>query len=206
MPEILKARRVRIKEPPWDFARLTYTNETTEEFEIIRGSMAWPHGGIPGVILIGGVPRGGVDTIKVLEEAPFQTLPEARKILDDYEAKYVKVLPYAYYQNTPESEGFVKYLKSGGYSDPHLESAPYTESVDYSIQLVNSYVADMKLKVPGEGVLATQLQAGRDATANESDLHGVIALACLISGIQSRFEEWAGEFSFEDYPPEYEEC
>ncbi|MBW2203080.1 MAG: hypothetical protein JRF52_03025 [Deltaproteobacteria bacterium] len=125
----------------------------------------------------------------MLEETPFKTLPEAKKILVDHRAKYQKTLYCIYHQNIPESGGFVKYLKGGDqYSRSPFKSAPYSESIDYGIQLVSSILDDKKLKVPGEGLLATQLQTGWENISSEKNLHGVIALSCLISGIQARFE------------------
>jgi len=188
MPVIIKAQTVRIRITGNHFARLTYKDETFEEFEIIRGSIAWPHGNIPGLILIGGLPRG-TEAIKVLEETTFKTLPEAKKLLIDHEAKYSETLYCIYYQNIPESEGFVKYLKGGDqHPGPPFTPAPYSESIDYGIQLVSSCLDDKKLKVPGEGLLATQLQTGWENISSEKNLHGVIALSCLIAGIQARFE------------------
>ena len=184
-------------------SRVTYTDRTSEDFQIIRGSIAWPRVGIPGLILVGGIPCGGdVETIKVLEEAEFHTLPECRKILDAYAGKYNETLYCVYYQNVPESEGFVNYLVSGDKSrqKPWLKVAPYTESIDYNLQLVNSHLAAQTLKVPGEGLLATQLQARWDATSNEKDLFSVIALASLISGMQARFDGMFSEDTMENLP------
>ena len=160
-----------------------------EEFEVIRGSIAWPHGTIPGLILIGG-PLRGTETIKVLEETPFRTLSEANKLLLDHKAKYSDTLGRICYQNIPEGEGYIKHLKGKDeYSMPHFSPAPYSESIDYGIQLVSSYLDDKKLKVPGEGLLATQLQMGWENVSSEKNLHGVIALACLIEGGTSNFFE-----------------
>ena len=183
-------------------SRVTYTDRTSEDFQIIRGSIAWPRVGIPGLILVGGIPCGGaVERIKVLEEAEFHTLPECRKILDAYVAKYNETLFCVYFQNVPESEGFVKFLKGGGeYRERSLTVAPYTESIDYNLQLVNSHLADQTLKVPGESFLATQLQARWDATSNEKDLYSIVALACLISGMQARFDGMFSEDTMENSP------
>lgn len=191
MSEIIEARTLKFKTGK-RCVRLTYKDETFEEFEVVRGSICWPHGIIPGLVLIGGLLRE-TEVVKVLEETPFSTLPEAKKILIDHKAKYSDTLYCIYYQNIPESEGFIKYFSERDqYPDPPFTSAPYSENIDYGIQLVSSCLADKKLKVPREGLLATQLQTGWENVSSEKNLHGVIALACLIAGIQARFE---GPFS-----------
>jgi hypothetical protein len=206
MTEMFKAEIVRPEDRPGErfFVRLSYGNDGGEEFKLIRGAMSWPRCGISGLILIGGIIRG-TDTIKVIEETSYEMLPEARKILDAHVAKYSEALYCVYYQNIPESDGFVKHLKGGKqHGKPEIQAAPYTESIDYSIQLVNSTLADNKLKVPGNGILATQLLSGRDNVNNEKELHGVIALSCLISGIEARFDGLFSEDLLEgmaDFPP-----
>ena len=188
---------------PGRLSRLTYADKTTEDFEIIRGSIAWPRTDIPGLILMGGIPCGrDVETIKVLEEREFHALPECRKTLDAYAAKYNETLCCVYYQNVPESEGFVNFLVNGdeSHQKPRLKVAPYTESIDFSLQLVSSHLAEQTLKVPGESLLATQLQARWDATSNEKDLYSVIALASLISGMQARFDGMFSEDTMENAP------
>lgn len=201
MMEMFKAEMVRPGNPGERFfVRLSYGNDGGEEFNLIRGSMSWPRDGIPGLILIGGIIRGG-ETIKVLEETPYQTLPEARKILDAHVSKYSEALYCVYYQNIPESEGFVKHLKGGNqYGEPSLHAAPYTESIDYNIQLVNSILTGNNLKVSGNGILAAQLLSGWDNVPNERELHGVIALSCLISGIEARFDGLFSEDLIEGMP------
>ena len=184
--EGIKAQRIKTKTGK-RCTRLTYKDGTFEEFEVVRGSISWPHGTIPGVILIGGLLRG-TETIKVLEETSFEVLSKAKKLLLDHKAKYSNTLDCICYQNIPESEGYVKHLKGKDeYSMPFFSAAPYSESIDYGIQLVSSYLDDKKLKVPGEGLLATQLQTGWENVSSEKNLHGVIALACLIEGKTSNF-------------------
>ncbi len=186
------------------FTRLTYENGTCEEFDIIRSSIAWPHESVSGLILIGGLPRG-TEVIKVLEEISFKSLSEAKRLLLGYKTKYSNALSWAYYQNIPEGEGFVKALKGRDeYFDPYLKAAPYCESIDYVIQLVGSCLDDKELKVPADGILATELQAGWENTTSEKHLHGVIALGCLISGTRARFEGLFPEDIIDnlaDYPP-----
>ncbi len=188
------------------FVSLTYVDGTKENFEIIRGSIAWPHEGIPGLILIGGILLGE-DRIKVLEEAPFGTLPEARSILDNHSALYEEALYTVYYQNSTESEGFKKYLtgidKNG---KAPLKAAPFTESISYSIQLVNSSLTADKVLVPGDGTLAAQLASGRNSVSSEKDLSGVIALSCLISGIEARFDGLFSEAHLEKMPAYPRNC
>ena len=120
----------------------------------------------------------------------FGTLSEANKLLLDHKAKYSDTLDRICYQNIPEGEGFVKYLKSKGEGlELFFSASPYSENIDYGIQLVSSYLDDKKLKVPCEGLLATQLQMGWENVSSEKNLHGVIALACLIEGGTSHFFE-----------------
>lgn len=205
MKKMIKAQNGLIKATGGGFRRLTYEDGTFEDFEIIRGAIAWPRESIPGLIIIGAIPRG-TETIKVLEETPFKTLPEARNILADHKGQYSRTLYCIYYQNIPESEGFIKYLKGDKvHPDPPFKVAPFSESIDYVIQLVSSCIDDKKLKVPGDGILAEQLQAGWKNISSEKNLHGVIALACLISGMRARFDSFFPEDSLNDLPPEWME-
>lgn len=188
------------------FVTLKYEDGTSEEFDIVRSSIAWPHEAVPGLFLMGGLPRG-TEVVKVLEERPFKSLSEARRLILDRKVKYSKALSWVYYQDIPEGEGFAKTLTGRDeYFDPRLKAAPYSESIDYLIQVVGSSLDDNEVKVPAEGILATELQVGWENVTSEKHLNGVIALGCLISGIRGRFE---GLFSEDladnlwDYPPEY---
>ena len=186
--EVIKAQRIKTKTGK-RCTRLTYKDETFEEFEVVRGSISWPHGTIPGVILIGGLLRG-TETIKVLEETSFEVLSEAKKLLLDHKAKYSNTLDCICYQNIPEGEGFVKYLKGRDeYSMPHLSPAPYSESIDYGIQLVSSYLDDKKLKVPVRDFLLHNYKRDGKMFLLKRISSGVIALGCLIEGKTSNFFE-----------------
>ena len=205
MLKIIKAEIVRPGEKGERFfVSLSYGDNNVKEFKIIRGSISWPRDGIPGLILVGGIVRRA-ETIRVVEEVPFNTLPEARNIMDRFAGVYSRALYCVYYQDTPESEGYIKHLTGGDqYRKPPFSVAPYTGNIDYTIQLVNSSLADNKLQVPGNGVLATQLLTGKDNINSGRELHGVIALSCLISGMEARFDGAFSEDTLEglrDFPP-----
>ncbi|MFC1891862.1 hypothetical protein ACFLZT_05660 [Thermodesulfobacteriota bacterium] len=188
--EIIKAERFH----DMCFSRLTYIDGTSEEFKVIRGSIIWPHESIPGLILIGGLTRE-TEKIKILEELKYKTLVEAKKVISKHKEKYSKTLYGIYYQDISDSEGPIQFIKcEDPYPDPLLIAALHSDNINFCFQLAGSYLADNKLKVPQNGLLATQLQKGWENVASKEDLYGVIALGCLIAGIQARFESF-GLFS-----------
>ncbi|MFC1862910.1 hypothetical protein ACFL1Z_03035 [Thermodesulfobacteriota bacterium] len=152
-----------------------------DEFDKIRGSIVFPKEDLSGFLLIGVQTEGKV---KILEECEFRSLPEAKKRVVAYKEKY-RFLRCVYIRDIPENEGFGKYLEDIHCSEDYLFflPAPFSENEDFGIQLIGSYLADNKLLVPENGVLAKQLQAGWDSVQSAKVLHGILALGHLLSGM-----------------------
>ena len=153
-----------------------------EDFKRVRGSVAFPFEGMPGIILIGGEKKD-TGLIKVLVEREFQNTFDLPVILGDLEKRYG---PFCvFYGKNPETEENAKHLKKRFKSvhiGPGLQGS---ESYNFEIQLVNHLFERNKLIVPKNGILATELETGWESfLASEQKLRGILALFWLVIGIE----------------------
>ena len=120
------------------------------------------------------------DKVVVLEEKEFMTIQEAAEIFNDL---WKRFLPYRYY------------VKGSNYAVVDIEFvselvrfvdrekipivAPDVD-IDHGTQLISSYLNQGKLRIPGEGILAGQLEKTRE---DLDKLYGIEALRYLLVGI-----------------------
>lgn len=163
------------------YSQVTKDDGSKEEFNTIRGGIAFPQDNTPGIILTGGILRGG-EVVKVIFEKEFNTLSEAVRV-----AKVVheKMLPYRlYYQDLPENEAFGVFLQRNASQRLSIQAAPYSEKLDFGIPLINDFLSNDRLIVPKGSVISKQLQTNWANFSHEQGaLNAITALFCLLSGL-----------------------
>jgi hypothetical protein len=169
--------------------QLKKSDGSIEEFNTIRGGIAFPKEKTPGLILAGGILRDE-EVLKVIEEKEFSTLSEAVGLVDTF---YEKFLPYAlYYQDLPENNAFGIILQRNSLRGSLVRPAPYAEKLDFCVPLIKDFLNDWNLKVPKESVIANQLPTDWENFSHEHEAqNGIIALFCLLSGLVH--DPWNGD-------------
>lgn len=173
--------------PADSFTRLHYEDGNHEDFKSIRGSIVWPNEEIFGVALVGGLEIES-EVLKILEEREFRTLSEAEHLIDGFAEKYL--FWCLYYRDVPESESWLGFLNRRFDSHWHfarwrMQPSPNSEHIDFCIHLINEALQADRLIVPKDGLLDRQLQQGWQNVVSEPKLHGIVALAVLLSGFLS---------------------
>ena len=167
---------------------VTMSNGNTELFKFFCGSVAWPHGFQPGIILLAGRKLGRqsppeVERTIVYEEIEFGSLPEAGKILKDLDEHY-KCGSWCY-RKTPENMGFVNYLlfeKNLSDEDLLFHLIMAADDVELGFQLIKEALEKGELVFPKEGHLAAQIQADYEST-DLDNMHALRALRYLMISI-----------------------
>jgi hypothetical protein len=162
------------------FTRLTGADGRSEDFTNIYGGLSFPFEETPGLILIGGLVHDDTGCIKILAEKEFRTLSECAALIDEFQPIYQ--LRYLYHQEGSENEAFAAFLKNEK-SSLSIEVARYSDNISFAISLINDYLANDKLLLPRGGIVAKQLQSDWGGNASERTLHGIVALCCLLSGV-----------------------
>lgn len=177
MEEIIETKRYHKQH----FTRIKKSDGSVEEFNTIRGGIAFPREKTPGLILAGGILRDE-EVLKVIAEKEFTTLSEAVLLADMF---YEKLLPYAlYYQDLPENEPFGIFLQRNALRGVLIRPAPYAEKLDFSVPLIKDSLLNRGLLVPKGSVIAKQLPTNWDNFSHEHESqNAIVALFCLLSGL-----------------------
>ncbi len=178
-----------------ELTKISYEDGKVETYGLIRGAIVFPHQDYPGVVLLA-LKLLGSEVVDIVEEKLFTDIAGAIAVLDELSA----YLPSLYYfDENAQSEGFISYLRRA----PELQGkiplvpASHADAVDYGLRLIQDFLAAERLKLPTDGVLASQLQAGRHESPVE-EVYGITALRYLLSGIKEMpWEKELEDFSLE---------
>ena len=174
---------------------LVFADGTTKEFSLIRGTIVFPHQDYPGITLLALKPLGS-EVVEVIEEKLFTDIAGAIEVLDELSA----YLPSLYYYNeNAESEGFISYLKRAPELQDKIPLVPayHADAVDYGLRLIQDFLTAERLKLPTDGILASQLQTGRHESPVE-EVYAITALRYLLAGIKEMpWEKELEDFSLE---------
>ena len=171
---------------------LTLEDGTTKTCKFIRGAIVFPHQDYPGITLLA-LKLLGSEVVDIVEEKLFTDIAGAIEVLDELSA-YLPSLYY--YDENAESEGFISYLRRA----PELRGkiplvpASHADAVDYGLRLIQDFLAAERLKLPTDGILVSQLQAGRHESPAE-EVYGITCLRYLLAGIK----ELSWEREIEDF-------
>ena len=171
---------------------LTFEDNSTEIFRLIRGSVCWPYETFPGVILLG-TQKLDSDKVEILEERRFSDMSGA---LESFKELWSYMPSCYYFAEGPESEGFLSFLRRNPELTGKLPlvAAPHPKALEYGIQLIGKFLEEDRLEIPPGSILATQLRESRWDTSSE-EMYTVSALRHLLSGIEAYpYEQELEEF------------
>jgi hypothetical protein len=174
---------------------ISYKDGRVETYSLIRGAIVFPHQDYPGITLLALRPLGS-EVVEVIEEKPFTDIVGAIEVLDELSA-YLPSLYY--YDENAESEGFISYLRRATELQGKIPLVPayHPDAVDYGLRLIQDFLTAERLKLPTDGILASQLQTGRHESPVE-EVYGITAIRYLLAGIKEvPWEKELEEFSLE---------
>jgi len=163
-----------------------------EKYRVIRGAVAWPREGLPGVVLMAGRELDG-DKVVIFEDIEIVGLS---KTIDAFD-RFWTYLPNCYYfHDIPENAGFINHLRRNERLRGKLPFLPAVnpEGVDFGNNLIRELLSAAILAVPPGGILAKQLSEARQDADEPSS---ITALRFLLAGIDAR--PWAFEIHDLDF-------
>lgn len=183
----MKNRILKAERRPDNLTRLTWEDDSGkkgfEDYLFTCGAVVWPHGILPGIILMAGQEQSS-ERVTVFEEKEFRVLIEAVDILDDLWDRYLPI--YYFYGDVDESRSFIIDLrKRERMSEEKLPFGldPYGKNEDFENQMIKDFLSRDSLKVPAGGILAGQLQADwADSKSENESFYGIKALRYLLGG------------------------
>lgn len=175
---IIKAEKISRE----NLIRLTWSNSEKEDFLRTCGAIAWPRGGLPGIILMAGETPD--KEVIVFEEKEFATIPELATFLIESWPRYSAC---RYFIRQSDDWAFSSDLaKIIPDKKRPLSWVPFSNNSDYGHQVIKYYLEWDKLRIPAGGILANQLSLPWDGRESfEKELRGIEALRYLLTGIKS---------------------
>jgi len=175
---------------------ISYEDGTTKTYKLIRGAIVFPHQDYPGIVLVA-VKLLESEAVDVLEEKLFRDIAGAIAVLDEFSA-YLPSLYY--YEENSESEGFISYLRRASELQGKIPLVPayHADAVDYGLRLIQDFLTAGRLKLPTDGILASQLQTSRHESPVE-EVYAITALRYLLAGIREMpWEKELEDFNLEN--------
>lgn len=152
-----------------------------ERYRLIRGAVAWPREGLPGVVLMAGQEFGS-DKVIIFEDIGVVNLSEA---IDAFEKLWIYLPDCYYFHDILENAGFINHLRRNERLRGKLPFSPAVnpEGIDFGNNLIRALFGADMLAVPPDAILAKQLSEARQDT---EELSGIAALRFLLTGIDAR--------------------